>query len=45
MEAIQALVIKIQTNILVQAKNLEMILGMMEHLQNKMDSIQTYQLM
>lgn len=30
MEAIQALVIKIQTNILVQAKNLEMILGMME---------------
>lgn len=26
-------------------KNLEMILGIMEHLQNKMDSIQTYQLM
>ena len=31
--------------VLVQAKNLEMILGIMEHLQNKMDSIQTYQLM
>ena len=45
MKTIQILVMKIQTNILIQAKNLEMILGMMEHLQNKMDSIQTYQLM
>ena len=36
---------KIQTNILEKAKNLEKILGMMEHLQNKKDSIQTNQQM